>query len=332
MDYQNLDQEIKVYSNYFKYCDSINAKFLAFFRQFIQSGSKFLLKTKKSMDEFESEIIKEEYFPSTLNKSINNYCKEFKGIMDKFQEVISNIEKNIINNILDFDKNYKTNCKNSITNLTNLNLSLSDNKNKLEKVKNNYFDSCKQIQEYDIKYISSQYKETIKEEEFIKIKEQFEKMKEASETKKVYYRIEVTKFNDLLLSNEQYYTDIINSIIKQEEDRIQFFSDNLLSLNNSLIQYNSETKDCLIKNLKNIDDVFPKRDTKMFSLYFNKTNNNKDRTRFLFEEFFDFENIKTPKNKIEPKEKDQLKKDIKSKKEKKDNDINYIMKLNYKLS
>ena len=332
MDYQNLDQEIKVYSNYFKYCDSINAKFLAFFRQFIQSGSKFLLKTKKSMDEFESEIIKEEYFPSTLNKSINNYCKEFKGIMDKFQEVISNIEKNIINNILDFDKNYKTNCKNSITNLTNLNLSLSDNKNKLEKVKNNYFDSCKQIQEYDIKYISSQYKETIKEEEFIKIKEQFEKMKEASETKKVYYRIEVTKFNDLLLSNEQYYTDIINSIIKQEEDRIQFFSDNLLSLNNSLIQYNSETKDSLIKNLKNIDDVFPKRDTKMFSLYFNKTNNNKDRTRFLFEEFFDFENIKTPKNKIEPKEKDQLKKDIKSKKEKKDNDINYIMKLNYKLS
>ena len=53
--------------------------------------------------------------------------------MDKFQIALYNIEKDIINKLVEFDKNYKTNCKNSLNNLTNLNTFLSDNKNKIEK-------------------------------------------------------------------------------------------------------------------------------------------------------------------------------------------------------
>ena len=194
MNYQNLDQEIKEYSAYFKYCDSINAKFISFFRLFVQSGSKFLSKSKKSMDDFCAELNKEE-----AAAELEYLAAEFKGIMDKFQTVLSIIENDIINKTVEFDKNYKINCKNSITNLTNLNLFLSDNKNALEKFKNNYFDSCKQVQEYDKKYISGKNKENIKDDEYARIKDQFEKTKESSENKKVYYRIEVTKINDLLL-------------------------------------------------------------------------------------------------------------------------------------
>ena len=107
MNYQNLEQEIKEYSIYFKYCDSINAKFISFFRVFTQAGEKFLSKSKKSMEEFCYEVNKEEYFPSTLNKSINTLFLELKQILDKFQNVFSNIEKDIINKIIEFDKNYK---------------------------------------------------------------------------------------------------------------------------------------------------------------------------------------------------------------------------------
>ena len=213
MNYQNLDQEIKDYSSYFKYNDSINAKFISFFRQFIQSGSKFLSKTKKSLEEFTCEINKEEFFPSTLNKGINNYCKELNGIMDKFQIALYNIEKDIINKLVEFDKNYKTNCKNSLNNLTNLNTFLSDNKNKIEKIKNNYFESCKQVDEYNKKYIIG--KELTKEEN-AKLMEQLDKMKQTSETKKIYYRNEVTKLNDVLLGKENNYINLINSILKQE--------------------------------------------------------------------------------------------------------------------
>ena len=328
MNYQNLDQEIKEYSSYFKYCDSINTKFIAFFKQLIQSGSKFLSKSKKSMEEFTGEINKEEYFPSTLNKSINNYCKELNGIMDKFQIVLYNIEKDIINKLTEFDKNYKTNCKNSLNSLTNLNTYLSDNKNKLEKIKNNYFESCKQIDEYNKKYITGKNKENTKEE-YAKLLDQLEKLKQTSETKKIYYRNEVTKINDLLLSSENNYVNIINSILKQEEEKDQFYLNLLLSMNRYIKQYNSESKDCLLKNDKYLDDIYTKRDSKLFSLYFNKSNNNKDRTRFLYEEFFDFENFKTPKTSTGLNDKDKLNnKEIKKQKAKTENDINDIMNVN----
>jgi len=331
MNYQNLDKEIKEYTSYYKYCDSINAKFLAFFRTFSQSGSKFIGKTKKSIEEFCNEINKEEYFPSTLNKNIINLFDEYKNILDKFQNVFTNIEKDIINKLIEFDKNFKTNCKNSLNNLTNLNIYLSDDKTKLDKTKNNYFESCKQIQEFNKKYLSGKNKENTKEDELIKLNEQFEKMKQTSETKKVYYRIEVTKLNDLLLSNENYYSDILNGIEKNEEERSQFYANMLLLFNNSIKHFNFETNDSLKKNEKFIDDIFTKRDIKMFTLYFNKTNNNKDKTRFLYEEFFDFENNL---NNIEIKEteKQEKIKEEKGKKNKKENDVSEIIKIDFNLA
>ena len=62
MNYQNLEHEIKDYSNYFKYCDSITTKITQFFKEFTKNGSKFILRTKKLMEEIDLEINKEEYF------------------------------------------------------------------------------------------------------------------------------------------------------------------------------------------------------------------------------------------------------------------------------
>ena len=81
-----------------------------------------------------------------------------------------------------------------------------------------------------------------------------------------------------------------------------------MQANNNIKQYNSESKECLTKNDKYIDDILSKRDNKLFSLYFSKANNDKDRTRFLYEEFFDLENIKTTKTNPELNEKDKINK------------------------
>ena len=100
-------------------------------------------------------------------------------------------------------------------------------------------------------------------------------------------------------------------------------------MNRYIKQYNSESKDCLLKNDKYLDDIYTKRDSKLFSLYFNKSNNNKDRTRFLYEEFFDFENFKTPKTCTGINDKDKLNnKELKKQKAKTENDINDIMNVN----
>ena len=46
MNYQNLEHEIKDYSNYFKYCDSIATKISLFLKELTKSGSKYILKLK----------------------------------------------------------------------------------------------------------------------------------------------------------------------------------------------------------------------------------------------------------------------------------------------
>ena len=329
MNYQNLEQEIKEYSNYFKYCDSINSKFSSFLKLFVQSGNKFISKSKKSLDEFCSEINKVEYFPSSLNKNINGYCDQVKLIIDKFQNVFSNVEKDIITKVNEFDKKYKTNYKASLNKLNELNNYLLDNKTKLEKTKNNYFDSCKSVQEHNKKYLLLKSKETPKEE-LSKLNDQIIKLKQTSETKKVYYRNEVTKLNDLLLSNENYYIDIIKWISKQEEERSEFFTNILLLLNNIVKHFNFESKDLIAKNEKYIDDIYTKRDIKMFNLYFNKTNNNKDKSRFLYEEFFDFENFNAPNSNIELKE-NNSKSQNNSEKAQKENEASEVLKLDYNL-
>jgi len=342
MNYQNLDQEIKEYLSYFKHCDSITSKFSSFFKQFVQAGTKFISKSQKSMEEFCNEVNKVEYFPSTLNKNINSYCEEFKIILDKWQNVFTNIEKDIIIKLNEYEKNFKAGYKSALNKLNELNIYLLDNKNKLEKTKNNYFDSCKSVIDYNKKYISNKSKEVSKEEQ-LKYNEQFEKLKQTSETKKVYYRIEVTKLNDLLLSNENYYIEILKLISKQEEERSQFYANILLLLNNNMKQFNFETKDLITRNEKFIDDIYAKRDIKMFSLFFNKTNihndNIKDKSRFLYEEFFDYENInsdinlKSSNQNYELKENNENKNLTKKEKAIKDkNETSEILKIDYNLA
>ena len=324
MNYQNLDNEIKEYFTYFKNCESINLKFSNFFKQFTQAGEKFILISKKSLNEFKEEVNKVEYFPSTLNRNINNYCEEFNVILDKLQTVFENVEKDIIIKINDFDKNFKLEIKNSLNKLNELNIYLSENNAKLEKIKNNYFDSCKEIENYNKKYIlnKSPTKDYI---------EQFDKLKQTSESKKVYYRIEVTKLNDLLLSNESNYNKILNAISKQEEDRGLFIANILLMLNNNLKHFNFESKDLIIKNEKYIDDIYTKRDIKMFGLYFNKTNNNKDKTRFLYEDFLDYENINSNNTIIELNQNDDKNKTLEVQ-SLKGNKISDILEIDFSLA
>ena len=295
MNYQNLVEEINDYSTYFKYCDSIITKFSLFCKEFAKSGKLFTTKAKKSMKDVYIDINKEKYFSSSLISNLNNFCDEFKEIMDKLESYFTRIEKELVDKITEFEQKYETNNRNNLTKLNELNIYLSESKNKLEKTKTNYFDSCKSFSDYDKKYFSNKQRENMKEEEIARIKEQSEKLKQTSETKKVYYRIEVTKLNDLLLSNESYYSSIISSIEKQEEERNTFYVSIILLFNNIIKEFNFESKESINRNEKYIDEIFIKRDTKMFSLYFNKINN-KQKSRFLYEEFLDYENSSASQN------------------------------------
>ena len=326
MNYQNLEHEIKDYSNYFKYCDSIATKISLFLKELTKSGSKYILKLKKLMEDIYSELNKEEFFSSTLNKNVNHICNEFTEIMNKLLSLLTKIENNIIEKMTEFDKEYKTNNKNNITKLNDLNLLLFDNKTKLEKIKNMYFDSCKSTSDFEQKYLSNK---NVKEEDLTKFKDQFEKLKQITETKKVNYRIEVTKLNDLIVSNENNYLDIINSIAKQEEAKNQFFLKMISLFNNEIKEFNLENEKSIKKNVKYLDDIYVKRDLKLFSIYFNRINN-KDKSRFLYEEFLDFENFNNIQNKKNEIKNNNLNNENASNIN--DIDIKDIVKIDYKLA
>ena len=328
MNYQSIEHEIKEYSTYFKYCDSVTSKFSIFFKEFTKSGSKFIIKSKKLIDDIYSEINKEEYFSSTLNKNINNFCEELKESLDKMQTFFSRIETDIIDKINEFDKDYKIKSKNYLNKLNDLNLYLTDNKSKLEKTKNIYFDSCKNTSDFEKKYLTN--KQNMKEEEYNKLKEQYEKLKQASETKKVNYRIEVTKLNDLLVSNENYYLEIINSISKQEEEKCQFYVKIILLFNNGIKEFNIENKESIARNEKYIDEIYIKRDLKLFTIYFNRINN-KEKNRFFYEEFLDYENVNINQNKnISGENKNSQNNDTNNNIN--DNDVKDIEKIDLKLA
>ena len=330
MNYQNLENEMKEYSVYFKYCDSILSKIFLFFREFNKSGSKFVLNAKKSIEDIYTEINKESYFSNTLSKNLNYFCDDFNEMMDKLQSFFTRIETDIVDKIIEFDKEYKLKYRNYLNKLNDLNNSLADNKNKLEKIKNNYFDSCKNMSNYDKRYISNKQKENIKKEGIEKMGDQLEKLKQLSETKKVYYRIEVTKINDLLFNSEKSYSEIINLIEKEEEERGQFYVRIILLFINGIKEFNFENKEYISRNEKYIDDIFIKRDIKIFSNYFNHLDE-KARTRFLKEEFLDYDNSQ---NKIESdniiNEINEISESPKSINN--DNGIKEIEKIDYKIS
>ena len=296
MNYQNLVDEINDYSEYFKYCHSIITKLSLFLKEFVRSGKLFITKSKKSMKDVNIDINKANYFSSSLITNLKNFGDEFQEIMDKLETYFTKIEKELVNKITEFEKKYEANNRINLNKLNELNIYLSENKSKLEKTKVNYLDSCKYLVDYDKKYLSNKQKDNMNEEELAKIKDQSEKLKQTSETKKVYYRIEVTKLNDLLLTNESYYSNIISLIEKQEEERSTFYVSVILLFNNIMKEFNFESKESINRNEKYIDDIYIKRDLKMFSLFFNRTNNNKDKNRFSYEEFLDYENSSASQN------------------------------------
>ena len=59
MNYQHLQNEMQDYFNYFKYWDSITSKFTIFFKDFSKSGGKFIMKSKKLIEDIFNEINKE---------------------------------------------------------------------------------------------------------------------------------------------------------------------------------------------------------------------------------------------------------------------------------
>ena len=196
MNYQNIENEIKQYSEYFKLNQSILSKLSNYYKETGKQGIQFAIKIKKHLDDIYIEILKQDR-NTTYNKFLISFYNEKKNFIEKLKTFFVNIEKNLGDKIAEYEKNYKNKCKDILVNFNILNKNLFENKSQLDKWKNQYFTLCKNSSDYEKKIISFQ-NQPDKEENLIKFKMQYMRNEELKNLKKKNYNQEQIKLNKLL--------------------------------------------------------------------------------------------------------------------------------------
>ena len=292
MNYQNIENEIKQYSEYFKLNQNILSKLSIYYKETGKQGLQFAIKIKKHLDDIYIEILKQDR-NTTYNKFLLSFYIEKKNFIEKLKSFFINIEKNLGDKIAEYEKNYKNKCKDILVNFNILNKNLFENKSQLDKWKNQYFTLCKNSSDYEKKIISFQ-NQPDKEENLIKFKTQYMKNEELKNLKKKNYYQEQIKLNKLLESSELNYKKIIDLIEKENVEKMKYVGNIIKDSNQNFLTFTQS----FIEHLKEIEELKTILNAKMDWKDIKKTYNfsydqgiNKDK-RFLLEEFLDYDSMK----------------------------------------
>ena len=145
-----MDDEIKKHQAFIKQSETTLSKLSAFVKDIGKTGVKFIEKIQKSFDEFISELKKEDN-TTTMNLALTNICNEFSLYFNKKKESFISIDKKLGDKISEFEKDYKNKYRENISKINKLSTKINDSKFQLDKIKNEYFNSCKEIIEIEKK-------------------------------------------------------------------------------------------------------------------------------------------------------------------------------------
>ena len=232
MSYGNMDEEMKKHMEYTKKTETTLGKLSSFFKEVGKSGVKFIEKIQKSFDEFIIELKKEDN-TTTMNMALTNICNDFTAFFNKKRESFASIEKKLGDKVSDFEKDYKIKYRENITKMNKLSTQINDAKSQLDKIKNEYLNSCKEILELDKKMDLKK-----NNEEIVKLTDKKIKLKEFSEEKKGLYSKGVFNFNKMLENNETEYLGIKAGFKNDQNDKILFYIE-VLNLVNSVCKFQS---------------------------------------------------------------------------------------------
>ena len=289
MSYSNLEKELKEYSDYNKQAIITISKLSQFFKSFGQQGKKFIKSIQSSFEDFISELSKENT-SSTIYLTYNYYSFNFKKSLKTFEEAFDNFDIKLG----DYIEKYETKFKNSYGEVFNqfnsLSNTINERKEKLEKSKNTYFDSCKNSLDVENKIIQQKDSKMILREDVSKLNEQLGKAMKSVDNNEILYKTEIDKMNKLYNDSESKYKDIIQKLRNINIEKIKFFGEVLkifYSINSDLLTKQSEVN----KNLEKIaENIKVNRDIIIYDEKFYFLNDNKK--RFLLEQFLDFKKFK----------------------------------------
>ena len=304
MSYSNLDKELKEYSDYYKQAIVTISKLSQFFKSLGQQGKKFIKNIQSSFDDFFSELSKENT-SSTIYLTYNYFSIHFKNYLQVFEDSFDNFEKKLGEHIEKYETKFKNSYGEIINQFNSLSNVINEKRDKLEKSKYNYFDSCKNSLDAEKKIIQQIDNKILLKDDVSKLNEQYRKSLKAADINELTYKSDIEKMNKLYLDSEDKYKDITLKLRNINIEKIRFFSEILK------IFYNIN-KELLDKEIgvntyfeKMSDNIKVNRDIIIYDEKFYYLNDNKK--RFLLEQFLDFKKFK--KN-LSDKEKNKNKNNV----------------------
>jgi hypothetical protein len=281
----NLEKEIKSYMDLNKQYETTMSKFILFFRTFAVDGKKFIQKSNKILEEYFAELRKESS-STTNNITFLSFYSDIHRAIQKLGDIFNNIDVNIVEKLNDMFKKMVSNNNAGLDKLTKLSQTINENKLKLEKFKYNYFNACKNVMEQENKIIKLKDNKKMKEEDFVKNNEILGKYESNAQNLESTYKTELNKFNKLLESSENTYSDIIKIFKIEYHNKLKAISESLGELKKSVNSSNDINKELNFKIDKAFKCLNIERDLEIYS----ETNNyyNENKKRFLFEKFLDY--------------------------------------------
>ena len=220
MNYQNIENEIKKYSDFFKLSQNSIFKLSTYYKEVSKQGIKFINKIKQSLDAFYLDVLKEDR-TTTYNKLLINIYNEKKEIIEKVKIFFTNIDKNYGDKLAEYEKDYKKKGKDLIYRLTKMSEDLTKNKIQLDKWKNQYFEFCKNSNDLE-KKIKTMENQNEKKDALNKLNTQLNNNEGLKEIKKKNYEKEKNNLNKQLIFYENDYYNIINTIENEDVEKMQF--------------------------------------------------------------------------------------------------------------
>ena len=293
MNYQNIDKEIKKYTEFFKVSQSTLSKLSNYYKEIGKAGGKFADKMKKLLDEFYIDLMKEDR-STTFNKLLANFYAEKNSFINRIRAYFLLIEKNYGERLSDFEKDHQNKTKEDLLKLSRMNITLIECKTSVDKWKNQYFEMCKSIIDINNKINnaknSGQENNQENTDTINKLNVQLTKYTGLKELKKKNYKEEEVKLNKLLEANESYYANVINSIEKEYINKINFVHQILKEVNTSSTNFLNEFTESMKKIESFRNELNISRDTRYFKIDFDfHPKNSKDNKRFTPEEFLDYD-------------------------------------------
>ena len=295
MNYSTLDREIKEYSDFNKQTIVIISKLSQFFKNFGQQGKKFAKNCQKSFDDFYNELLKENP-SSTFYVTYIYFSNNFKQYLKILEENFDLLDTKLGEDIATYETKFKNSYGEAINQFSDLSTAINEKKEKLEKSKYAYFDSCKASLDMENKIIQlKDNNKVVYKDEVNKANEQLLKSIKVMETNEQLYKAEIRKMNKVYELNEDNYAQVIKLFRNINIDKIKFFSATLKQIFASINQFITKQNEIISKFDTIGDNIKVNRDIILYDEKFNFYNDNKK--RFLLEQFLDFKKFKKSFNK-----------------------------------